>query len=89
MSPISNGQDQYIISGLDIGSDTITCVIGQISNSLNDQGIIALAPIPNYNKYDCPPKKAIFLEHLLFIFLSHIPYKFLFQSFDFIFNEQM
>ena len=29
MSPISNGQDQHIISGLDIGSDIITCVIGQ------------------------------------------------------------
>ena len=37
-------------------------IIGQISNSLNDQGIIALAPIPNYNKYDCPPKKAIYLD---------------------------
>ena len=32
MSPISNGQDQHIISGLDIGSDIITCVIGQTND---------------------------------------------------------
>ena len=37
-------------------------IIRQISNSLNDQGIIALAPIPNYNKYDCPPNRAIYLD---------------------------
>ena len=37
-------------------------IIRQISDSLNDQGIIALAPIPDYEKYDGPPKRAIYLD---------------------------
>ena len=37
-------------------------IIRQISDSLNDQGIIALAPIPNYKKYDDLPKRAIYLD---------------------------
>ena len=37
-------------------------IIRQISDSLNDQGIIALAPIPDYKKYDDPPKRAIYLD---------------------------
>jgi TrmH family RNA methyltransferase len=37
-------------------------IIRQISDSLNDQGIIALAPIPDYEKYDDPPKRAIYLD---------------------------
>ena len=30
-------------------------IIRQISDSLNDQGIIALAPIPKYKKYNLSP----------------------------------
>jgi len=30
MSPIGNGHDRQITVGLDIGSSTITCAIGQI-----------------------------------------------------------
>ena len=37
-------------------------IIRQISDSLNDQGIIALAPTPSYKKYNNPPKKALFLD---------------------------
>ena len=37
-------------------------IIRQISNSLNDQGIIALAPIPIYKKYNNPPKRSIYLD---------------------------
>ena len=37
-------------------------IIRQISDSLNDQGIIALAPIPDYEKYNDPPKRAIYLD---------------------------
>ena len=37
MNPIKNGQDQQIISGLDIGSDTITCVIGQTNDKIKNQ----------------------------------------------------
>jgi TrmH family RNA methyltransferase len=37
-------------------------IIRQMSDSLNDQGIIALAPIPKYEKYDNPPKMAIYLD---------------------------
>ncbi len=37
-------------------------IIRQMSDSLNDQGIIALVPIPVYEKYDSPPNKAIYLD---------------------------
>ena len=37
-------------------------IIRQISDSLNDQGIIALAPIPVYKRYNYPPKKSLYLE---------------------------
>ena len=37
-------------------------IIRQMSDSLNDQGIIALAPIPEYEKYNDPPKRAIYLD---------------------------
>ena len=37
-------------------------IIRQISDSLNDQGIIALAPIPDYEKYDQSPRKSIYLD---------------------------
>ena len=37
-------------------------IIKQISDSLNDQGIIALAPIPIYKKYKNPPKRSIYLD---------------------------
>jgi len=37
-------------------------IIRQISDSLNDQGIIALASIPAYEKYDDLPKRAIYLD---------------------------
>ena len=37
-------------------------IIRQISDSINDQGIFALAPIPVYKKYDDPPKRAIYLD---------------------------
>ena len=37
-------------------------IIRQISDSLNDQGIIALTPIPDYEKYNDPPKRAIYLD---------------------------
>ena len=36
--------------------------IRQISDSLNDQGIIALAPIPIYKKYKIPPQRSIYLD---------------------------
>ena len=37
-------------------------IIRQMSDSLNDQWIIALAPIPEYEKYNDPPKWAIYLD---------------------------
>ena len=37
-------------------------IIKQISNSLNDQGIIALAPIPTYEQYSKLPNTAIYLD---------------------------
>ena len=37
-------------------------IIRQMSDSLNDQGIIALVPIPEYEKYNDPPKWAIYLD---------------------------
>ncbi len=37
-------------------------IIRQISDSLNDQGIIALAPIPVYNKYTNPPQQSLYLD---------------------------
>ena len=37
-------------------------IIRQISNSLNDQGIIALSPIPIYKKYNKPPMQSIYLD---------------------------
>ena len=37
-------------------------IIRQISDSLNDQGIIALAPIPAYKKYQNPPYKSLYLD---------------------------
>ena len=37
-------------------------IIRQISDSLNDQGIIALAPTPIYNKYKHPPQQSLYLD---------------------------
>ena len=37
-------------------------IIRQISDSLNDQGIVALSPIPAYKKYNNPPKRSIYLD---------------------------
>ena len=37
-------------------------IIRQMSDSLNDQGIIALAPIPAYKKYQNPPYKSLYLD---------------------------
>ena len=37
-------------------------IIRQVSDSLNDQGIIALAPIPLYKKYHKPPLKSLYLD---------------------------
>ena len=37
-------------------------IIRQVSDSLNDQGIIALTPIPTYKKYNQPPKQSIYLD---------------------------
>jgi len=37
-------------------------IIRQISDSLNDQGIIAVAPIPIYKKYNQSPKQSIYLD---------------------------
>ena len=37
-------------------------IISKISDSLNDQGIIALAPIPVYKKYKNPPQQSIYLD---------------------------
>ena len=37
-------------------------IISQISDSLNDQGIIALAPIPAHKKYQKPPYKSLYLD---------------------------
>ena len=37
-------------------------IIRQISDSLNNQGIIALLPIPNYNKLSLIPEKSIYLD---------------------------
>jgi len=37
-------------------------IIHQISDSLNDQGIIALASIPTYKKYNQSPKQSIYLD---------------------------
>ena len=37
-------------------------IIRQMSDSLNDQGIIALAPIPVYSKYQKPPRKSLYLD---------------------------
>ncbi len=37
-------------------------IIRQISDSLNDQGIIALAPIPIYKKYKNPAQQSLYLD---------------------------
>jgi len=37
-------------------------IIHQISDSLNDQGIIALSPIPIYKRYNKPPMQSIYLD---------------------------
>jgi len=37
-------------------------IIRQMSDSLNDQGIIALAPIPIYKKYKNTPQRSIYLD---------------------------
>ena len=37
-------------------------IIRQVSDSLNDQGIIALAPIPVYKKYKHPPQQSLYLD---------------------------
>ena len=39
-------------------------ILKQISDSLNNQGIIALSPIPKFKKYIQPPKKSIFLDKI-------------------------
>ena len=36
--------------------------IKQISDSFNDQGVIAVSPIPKYEKYSTVPKKSIYLD---------------------------
>ena len=60
----SNGQD--LIKKIE--NDNISWsiapnkIIRQISDSLNDQGIIALAPIPIYKKYKKPPQQSIYLD---------------------------
>ena len=47
MSPISNGQNQYIIAGLDIGSNTITCVIGQINDHRKNIKLLGIGSVPS------------------------------------------
>ena len=42
-----------------VAPDTI---IRQISDSLNDQGIIALTPTPVYEKFNNPPQKSLYLD---------------------------
>ena len=37
-------------------------IIRQVSDSLNDQGIIALAPIPIYKKYNKPLQQSLYLD---------------------------
>ena len=37
-------------------------IIRQVSDSLNDQGIIALAPIPIYKKFNHPPQQSLYLD---------------------------
>ena len=37
-------------------------IIRQISDSFNDQGIIALTPIPIYEKYKNPPQQSLYLD---------------------------
>ena len=39
-------------------------IIRQISDSFNDQGIIALAPIPLYEKDKNPPQKSLYLDRI-------------------------
>ena len=39
-------------------------IIRQVSDSLNDQGIIALASIPVYKKYKHPPKQSLYLDRI-------------------------
>ena len=60
----SNGQDliKQIENENISWSITPNKIIRQISDSLNDQGIIALAPIPIYKKYKIPPKRSIYLD---------------------------
>ena len=47
MSPISNGQDQHIIAGLDIGSNTITCVIGQTNDHRKNIKLLGIGSVPS------------------------------------------
>jgi len=47
MNPIKNGQDQQIISGLDIGSDTITCVIGQTNDKIKKIKLLGISSVPS------------------------------------------
>ena len=47
MSPISNGQGQHIIAGLDIGSNTITCVIGQTNGHRKNLKLLGISSVPS------------------------------------------
>ena len=45
MNPISNAQDQIITVGLDIGSSTIICAIGQISMSTKQVKLLGISSV--------------------------------------------
>ena len=59
-----NGKDlfQQIENKKIPSSITPDKIIRQVSDSLNDQGIIALTPIPTYKKYNQSPKQSIYLD---------------------------
>ncbi len=45
MRPISNGQTQDIVVGIDIGSSKISCVIGKISNGSNKLKLLGISTV--------------------------------------------
>ena len=47
MKPISNGQDQKIYVGLDIGSSNITCAIGQTTPNSKSIKLLGISSIPS------------------------------------------
>ena len=47
MKPISNGQDQKIYAGLDIGSSNITCAIGQTTPNSKSIKLLGISSIPS------------------------------------------